>query len=225
MDRFFTFLNDKTAVKYSSQKYYQKYYFNHIIPEDEYTYSNLLEYQEKHPDLFKRKFTFEELKKSRENRLKIRKYIAKDIIDQFLIELFNRFNYIKSEDLVYYVYNVGYPGSIKMLLKRTDIFFPKNHKEKGKNTAYFIKNLTPEEMINIFAKIIIDYMKNGKYEDFFPIDYPSINKIIFTNSKFYEPNLGTYFQYNKISDKKFMDIIIDKLIDESNKGNFDLIKN
>ena len=225
IDRFFTFLNDKTAVKYSSQKYYQKYYFNHIIPEDEYTYSNLLEYQEKHPDLFKRKFTFEELKKSRENRLVIRKLLAKDIINQFLIELFNKFNYIKLEDLTYYIYNVGYPLSIKALLKRTDIFFSKNHKEKGKNTTFFIKNLTHEEMINIFAKIIIDYMKNGKYEDFFPIDYPFINKIIFTSSKFYEPNLGTYFQFNKISDKKFMDIIIDKLIEESNKGNFDLIKN
>ena len=81
MDRFLTFLKDKTAVKYSSQKYYQKYYFNHIIPEDEYTYTNLLEYQEKHPDLFKRKFTFEELKKSRENRLVIRKLLARDIIN------------------------------------------------------------------------------------------------------------------------------------------------
>ena len=225
MDRYLTFLQDKTAVKYSSQKYYQKYYFNHIIPEDEYTYSNLLEYQEKHPELFPKKFTFEELKKSRPNRLVIRKYIAKDIIDQFLIELFNRFNYIKSEDLVYYVYNVGYPGSIKMLLKRTDIFFPKSHKEKGKNTAYFIKNLTPEEMMIIFTKIIVEYMNKGKYEDFFPIDYPSINKIIFTNAKFYEPTLNTYINCKKISDKEFLDIIIEKLIDESNKGNFDLIKN
>ena len=132
MDRFLTFLKDKTAVKYSSQKYYQKYYFNHIIPEDEYTYSNLLEYQEKHPDLFKRKFTFEELKKSRENRLVIRKLLAKDIINPFLIELFNKFNYIKLEDLTYYIYNVGYPLSIKALLKRTDIFFPKIIKKKGK---------------------------------------------------------------------------------------------
>ena len=225
LERFLTFLNDKTAVKYSSQKYYQKYYFNHIIPEDEYSYSNLLEYQEKHPDLFKKKFTFEELKKSRENRIVIRKLLAKDIINQFLIDLFNKFNYIKSKDLIYYIYNVGYPLSIKPILQRKDIFFTKNHKEKGKNTSYFIKNLTQEEMINIFAKIIIDHMKNGKYEDFFPIDYPSINKIIFTYSKFYEPNLGIYLQSNKISSKKLMEIIIDKLIDESNKGNFDLIKN
>ena len=225
LDRFLTFLQDKTAVKYSSQKYYQKYYFNHIIPEDEYTYSNLLEYQEKHPDLFKKKFTLEELKKRRENRMIIRKLIAKEIIDQFLIDLFNRFNYIKSEDLIYYIYNVGYPLSIKNLLKRTDIFFPKSVKEKGKNVSYFIKNLSPDEMINIFVKIIIEHMKNGKYEDFFPLDFPSLNKIIFANSKFYEPNLNTYFHCKKISDKDFMNIIIEKLIDESKKGNFDLIKN
>ena len=68
-------------------------------------------------------------------------------------------------------------------------------------------------------------MKNGKYEDFFPINFQHINKIIFTASKFYEPNLGTYFRFNKISDKEIMDIIIEKLIDESNKDNFDLIKN
>ena len=68
-------------------------------------------------------------------------------------------------------------------------------------------------------------MKNGKYEDYFPIDFALINKIIFTTSKFYEPNLATYFHYNKISDKELMDIIIDKLIDQSIKGNFDLIKN
>ena len=80
-DRFFTFLNDKDAVKYSSQKYYQKYYFNHIIPEDEYTYSNLLEFQEKHPDLFSKKFTFEELKSSRPKRYVIRKELGKEIID------------------------------------------------------------------------------------------------------------------------------------------------
>ena len=225
MDRYFTFLKDKTAVNYSSQKYYQKFYFNHIIPEDEYTYDSLLEFQDKHPDLFVRKYTFEELKKSRENRLVIRKLLGKDIVTQFLIELFNKFSYIKLEDLTYYIYNSGYPLSVKLILKETNIFFSKNFKEKGKNTTYCIKNLTPEEMINIFAKIIIEYMKNGKYEDYFPINFALINKIIFTTSKFYEPNLATYFHYNKISDKELMDIIIDKLIDESNKGNFDLIKN
>ena len=130
LERFLTFLNDKTAVKYSSQKYY---HFNHIIPEDEYSYNNLLEYQEKHPDLFKKKFTFEELKKSRENRIVIRKLLAKDIINQFLIDLFNKFNYIKSKDLIYYIYNVDYPLNIKAILQRKDIFFAKNHKEKEKN--------------------------------------------------------------------------------------------
>ena len=68
-------------------------------------------------------------------------------------------------------------------------------------------------MINIFAKIIIEYMKNGKYEDYFPIYFSLINKIIFTTSKFYEPNLATYFHYYKISDKELMDVIINKLID------------
>ena len=225
MDRYFTFLKDKTAVEYSSQKYYQKFYFNHIIPEDEYTYSNLLEYQDKHPDLFKKKFTLEELKESRQNRLVIRKLLGKDIINQFLIDLFNKFNCIKERDLTNYIYNSGYPLSIKLLLKETDICFPKTHKEKGKSGTYYIKKLTPEEMINTFAKIIIEYMKNGKYEDFFPINFPIISKIIFTTSKFYEPNLASYFRYNKISEAELMNIIIDKLIDESNKGNFDLIKN
>ena len=155
MDRYFTFLKDKTAVEYSCQKYYQKFYFNRIIPEDSYTYDNLLEFQEKHPDLFSKKFTFEQLKKSRKKRLVIRKLLTKDLIEQFLNELFNKFNYIKSEDLNYYIYNVGYPMSIRLLLKNTNICFSKNFKEKGKNNiTYFMKNLTPEEMINIFVKII-----------------------------------------------------------------------
>ena len=226
MDRYFTFLKDKTAVEYSCQKYYQKFYFNRIIPEDSYTYDNLLEFQEKHPDLFSKKFTFEQLKKSRKKRLVIRKLLTKDLIEQFLNELFNKFNYIKSEDLNYYIYNVGYPMSIRLLLKNTNICFSKNFKEKGKNNiTYFMKNLTPEEMINIFVKIIIEYMKNGKYEDFFPLKFSLISKIIFTSSKFYEPNLTTYFRYNKTSEKELMEIITEKLIDESNKGNFDLIKN
>ena len=36
MDRFFTFLQDKNAVEKSSQKFYQKFYFNQIIPKEQY---------------------------------------------------------------------------------------------------------------------------------------------------------------------------------------------
>ena len=57
------------------------------------------------------------------------------------------------------------------------------------------------------------------------MNFAIISKIIFTTSKFYEPNLTTFFSYKKISEKEMMDIIIDKLIDECKKGNFDLIKN
>ena len=225
MDRYFTFLADKDAVEYSSQKYYQKFYFNMIISTDEYTYDNLLEFQETHPELFKKKYTFQQLKKSRKKRLEIRNPLTKEIIEKFLVELFNRINFIKFEDLSYYIYNVGYPLSVKKLLKNTKVCFPKNVKENNKNSLYFVKNLSPEEMMNFFVKKTIEYMKNGKYEDYFPINYSKISKIIFTTIKGYEPNLTIYKHQTNILDKDFINIFTEKLIDECNEGNFDLIKN
>ena len=225
MDRFLTFLEDKNAVEKSSQKFYQKFYFNQIISPNEYTYDNLLEYQEKHPELFKKKFTFEELKKSRKKRLKIRFLLTREIIEKFLVELFNRFNCIKIDQLIYYIYNVGYPQSIKQLIRETKTCYAKNIKDGNKTITYFIKNLKPEEMINIFAKIIIEHMKGGKFENFFPINFSHISKIIFTNTKINEPNITTYIHQTNCSENNFMDILIQKLIEESNKGNFDLIKN
>ena len=68
-------------------------------------------------------------------------------------------------------------------------------------------------------------MKNGTFEYFFPTNYSHISKIIFTNTTKFEPNLTTYNRQFNVSDKEFMDILIENLINESNKGNFDLIKN
>ena len=225
MERFFKFLEDKEAVERNSQKFYQKFYFNQIIPPNEYTYDNLLEFQETHPDLFKKKFTFEELQESRPKRLKIRRLLTKDIIDKFLEELFEKFNYIKAEDLNYIIYNVGYPQSIKQLLKNTNICFSKNVKDGNKMTPYYIKMVPPDEMMNLFVRKIIDYMKDGKFEDYFPLNFSKISKIIFTHNEKYEPTLTTYFHQIKIFEKDFMDIFIDKLINESKKGNFNIIKN
>jgi hypothetical protein len=88
MDRFFEFLQDEYALLKSSQKFYQKFYFNQIISPDEYTYDNLLEFQDKHPELFKKKYTFEDLQKSRSKRLKIRKLLTKDnVINIFISHL------------------------------------------------------------------------------------------------------------------------------------------
>ena len=83
-DRYFTILQDKEAIEKSSQKYYQKFYFSEIIPSDEYNYDNLLEFQDKYPNLFKKKYTFKELKKSRKKRLLIRELLTKNIIEKFL---------------------------------------------------------------------------------------------------------------------------------------------
>ena len=94
MDRYLTFLKDKFAVENSSQKCFQKFYFDQVLPEEEYTYDNLIEYQEKHPEEFKVKYTFEELKESRDKRLVIRKALTQNIMENFLKELFNRFNVI-----------------------------------------------------------------------------------------------------------------------------------
>ena len=225
MDRYLTFLKDKIAVESSSQKFYQKFYFNQLIPDEEYTYDNLLEYQEKHPEEFNKKFTFDELKASRKNRLVIRKALTQNIIDNFLKDLFNRFKIINSEDLNYYIFNSGYTLSIKKLLKNTKICFSKTIKEDNKNITYYIKSFTQEEMINIFIKLCIEHMTKGKYEDFFPINLSIISKIIFMNVGKYEPNLTIYKNQTNMNEKEFIDIFIDKLIDECNKGNFDLIKN
>ena len=170
MDRYLTFLKDETAIEKSSQKFYQKFYFYQVISEDAYTYDNLLEYQEKHPDEFKKKYTFEELKSSRKNRLVIRKALTQNIIDNFLKDLFDKFNILKSDDLNYYIFNSGYTLSIKKLLKNTKICFSKTIKELDKNIIYYIKSLSTEEMLNIFIKRSIEYMNKGKYEDFFPIN-------------------------------------------------------
>ena len=225
MDRYLTFVKDKIAVENSSQKFYQKFYFNQLIPDEEYTYDNLLEYQEKHPEEFNKKYTFDELKASRKNRLVIRKALTQSIIDNFLKDLFNRFKIINSEDLNYYIFNSGYTLSIKKLLKNTKICFSKTIKEDNKNITYYIKSLTQEEMINIFIKLCIEHMTKGKYEDFFPINLSIISKIIFMNVGKYEPNLTIYKNQTNMNEKEFIDIFIDKLIDECNKGNFDLIKN
>ena len=225
MDRFFEFLQDEYAMLKSSQKFYQKFYFNQIISPDEYTYDNLLEYQEKHPELFTKKYTFEDLKKSRSKRLKIRKLLTKDIIDKFLEELFNRFNHLKSEQLIYYLYHVGYPQSIKQLIRSTKICFPKNVGTGKEHTVYFIKYMKPEEMINIFVKNIIEYMKDGKFEDYFPLNYSKVSKILYTKSNTFDPNLSTYAHQTKYTENEFLDILIQKLMDECNKGNFNLIKN
>ena len=225
LERYLTFLKDETAVEKSSQKYYQKFYFNQLISEDEYTYDNLLEYQEKHPDEFKKKFTFEELKASRKNRLVIRKALTQSIIDNFLKDLFDKFNVIKSEDLNYYIFNSGYTLSIKKLLKNTKICFSKTIKESNNNNIYYIKSLSKEEMLNIFIKKSIEYMNKGKYEDFFPINFSKISKIIFINIDKYEPNLTVYKSQTNMNEKDFINIYIEKLMDECNKGNFDLIKN
>ena len=225
MDRYLTFLKDKIAVESSSQKFYQKFYFNQLIPDDAYTYDNLLEYQEKHPEEFNKKYTFDELKASRKNRLVIRKALTQNIIDNFLKDLFNRFKIINSEDLNYYIFNSGYTLSIKKLLKNTKICFSKTIKEDNKNITYYIKSFTQEEMINIFIKLCIEHMTKGKYEDFFPINLSIISKIIFMNVGKYEPNLTIYKNQTNMNEKEFIDIFIDKLIDECNKGNFDLIKN
>ena len=224
MDRFFIFLKDEEALKKSSQKYYQKFYFNKIIPDAQYTYDNLLEYQENHPEHFKHKYTFEELQKSRKKRLKIRKLLSKDIIEQFLQELFNRFNYIKKEDLFYYIENVGYTQSIKQLLKNTKICFSKNIKEGKDNKLYYIK-ANPDEMINHFIKILISHMSKGKYNDFFPINFAKLSKIIFMNTNKYDPTVTIYIRLTNTNENKFMNDLLLKLIEESNKGNFDLIKN
>ena len=225
MDRFFEFLQDEYAMLKSSQKFYQKFYFNQIISPDEYTYDNLLEFQEKHPELFKKKYTFEDLKKSRSKRLKIRKLLTKDIIDKFLEELFNRFNHLKSEQLTYYIYNVGYPQSIKQLIRNTKICFPKNVVTGNQHFVYFIKYMKPEEMMNIFVKNIIEYMKDGKFEDYFPLNYSTVSKILYTKSSTFDPNLSTYAHQTKYSEYQLLDVLIQKLMDECNKGNFNLIKN
>ena len=136
MERFLNFVKDKTAVETSSQKYYQKYYFNHIIPTELYTYENLLDYQEKHKDKFKTLYTIEELKESREKRYVIRKVLGQEILEQFVIELFNKFNAISLSDLEYYIINVGYPLNFKKFIKNNSICFPKTIKENNKSLLY-----------------------------------------------------------------------------------------
>ena len=126
MDRYLALLKDETVLRKSCQKYYQKF------PPEEYTYDNLLEYQEKHPEQFKNKYTFEQLQKSRKKRVKIRKLLTQDIIEPFMKELFNRFNIIKQEDLFFYIENAGYPQSIKQLLKKRRFVSPKILKKEMK---------------------------------------------------------------------------------------------
>ena len=225
MDRYLTFLKDKDAVENGDQHFYQKFYFDQVIPEDDYTYDSLLEYQEKHKDEFTKLYTFEELKESRPNRIIIRRALTQNLIEQFLNELFNRFKVIKLEDLNNYIYNVGYPLSIKKLLKVTKTCFFKNIKEDKKTVIYYIKNYTPDEMMTSFINSTIEYMKKGKFENYFPLNYGSISKIIFLSNKKFEPNLTLYRNQTNINEKDFLNIFIEKLMDECNKGNFDLIKN
>ena len=50
-------------------------------------------------------------------------------------------------------------------------------------------------------------------------------KILFLTTKKFEPNLTLYKNQTNISEKDFLNIFVEKLMDECRKGNFDLIKN
>ena len=137
-------------------------------------------------------------------------------------ELFNRFNNIKQEDF-FYIENAGYPQSIKQLVKKTKICFSKNIKEGNEINTYYIKS-NPEEIMNNFVKIFIFRMSQGKFEDFFPINFSAISKYIFMNTHKFEANITHYIHITNVDEKKLMNDIIRRLINESIKGNFDLIK-
>ena len=68
-------------------------------------------------------------------------------------------------------------------------------------------------------------MKDGKFEDYFPLNFSKVSKILYTKSNTFDPNLSTFTHQTKYTEHEFLDILIQKLMDECNKGNFNLIKN
>ena len=55
--------------------------------------------------------------------------------------------------------------------------------------------------MNNFVKILISQMSQGKFEDFFPINFSSINKYIFMNTHKFEANITHYIHITNIDEK------------------------
>jgi hypothetical protein len=101
------------------------------------------------------------------------------------------------------MYNKKKVFKAKYKVKTTEQIIPNSSSNNEESRRKISRYIEIQRLVNMlrkglkfksFVKIIIEHMKNGKYEDFFPLDFPSLNKIIFANSKFYEPNLTTFFQ-------------------------------
>ena len=56
--------------------------------------------------------------------------------------------------------------------------------------------------MNNFVKILISRMNQGKFEDFFPINFSNISKCIFMNTQKFEANITNYKHITSVDEKK-----------------------
>ena len=188
-ENYLKLINDPEAIKTELQKNWQNYKFYQLFKEySSYNYDNLVEYQKKHKELFPKEYTLDEIRYDRSIRNIIRIPMGKEIISGFLKILFEHFPIIKIDDFNKYILYVGYPYSLKDIIKdNQNIFFTKNIDKK----LVVIKFEQPHIILENYIQILIKEMnKANKFEEIFPMTFKKLIQII-------NRNIGDYIKYFK----------------------------
>ena len=222
-ENYLKLINDPEAIKTELQKNWQNYKFYQLFKEySSYNYDNLVEYQKKHKELFPKEYTLDEIRYDRSIRNIIRIPMGKEIISGFLKILFEHFPIIKIDDFNKYILYVGYPYSLKDIIKdNQNIFFTKNIDKK----LVVIKFEQPHIILENYIKILIKEMnKANKFEEIFPMTFKKLIQIINRNIGDYIPNVNQYMNLIGINEKEFLNKISIECIKQCEKGNLNILK-
>ena len=222
-ENYLKLINDPEAIKTELQKYWQHYNFYQLFKEYHlYPYDNLVEYQKTHKELFPKEYSLDEIRNNRNIRNIIRMPMGKEIISEFLKILFEHFPNITIDDFNKYLLYVGYPYSLKDLIKEHhDIFFTKTIDKKMVLIKFEKPNIILEKYIKILTN---EFNKKKKFEDIFPMSYKSLTTMINKNIGDYIPNVNQYMNLIGINEKEFVNKISIECIKECEKGNLNILK-
>ncbi len=222
-ENYLKLINDPEAIKTELQKYWQNYKFYQLFKEyDSYTYDNLIEYQKIHKELFPKEYSLDEIRHDRSIRNIIRMPMGKEIISEFLKILFEHFPIIQIDSFNKYIFYVGYPYSMKDIIKdNQNIFFTKTVNKK----MVLIKIEKPNIILEKYIQIIINELKDkNKFEEIFPMSYKTLITMINRNLGEYIPNTNQYMNLVGIKEKEFLNIISIECIKQYEKGNLNILK-
>ena len=223
-DSFLLFIQDKEIFNKEKQIQWQKPYFYRLIDIKDRTYDSLFQYQNVHKDKFPNIYTQQELIDDSLKRMVIRREIAKEILYEFILLIFDKFDHIESTQLTKYINDVGYPLSTKQV-NQFNIYFTKTEKKKKKIT-YYIKYKSNTHMMKVFVDILISFINDNvnNINNIIPFSFNSINSIINKRLPLFEASTFHYISKNNITQTDFCNELIQNVINESNSGKCNVIK-